>query len=203
MSTYVTSLAGTQVTGTSFLSAISTIYDYSYLSSTTIAAATASLSSGTTTAAAYSAVTSSAAVSTLVAAIDVRLINAALYCTYLTAATNSSNITAANRYSTLCSAPTSPPPPASPPPADYTWLAPLIICSVFGILLFALAAVYVARRRKAEEDRRIADAKLAGPGPGVAASAAAPAWSGLALQQLALRDIAKGAAAAPKPSAFF
>ena len=181
MSTYVASIAGTQVTGSSFLSAISTIYDYSYLSSTTLAVATASLSSGTTTSAAYAAATSAAAVSTAVAAIDVRQINSALYCTYLASATNSSNITTANGYGTLCLAPTSPPPPASPPPTDYTWLAPLIICSVFGILLFGLVAVYVAKWRKAEEDRIIVDAKLAGLGPG-SASAAAPSWSGLALQ---------------------
>ena len=178
-------VAGTQVTGSSFLSAISTIYDYSYLSSTTLAAATASLASGATTAAAYSAATSPAAVSASVAAVDVRLINAALYCTYLNAATNSSNITAANQYSTLCLAPASPPPPpASLPPMDYTWLAPLIICSIFGILLFALAAAYVAKRRLAEARPRDRYQQPVVDGVHVTVEqVASPVWSGLALTQ--------------------
>ena len=176
------SIAGTQVTGSSFLSAISTVYDYSYLSSTTLAVATASLVAGTTSAAAYSAATSPAAVSTSVAAVDVKLINSALYCAYLIAATNSSNITAANGYSTLCLAPTSPPPPASLPPTDYTWLAPLIVCSLIGILLFAIAAAYVAKWRRAEEPR---DQQP------VAGASASPVWSGMALKQLqySMKDV--------------
>ena len=159
-----------------FLSAIAAIYGYSYLSSTTTAAATASLSSGATTAAAYSAATSSASVSTAAAAIDVRRINAALYCAYLAAATNGSTAGSA-----LCLAPTSPPPPPSAPSTmDYTWLAPLVLCSLFGILLFALAAVYVAKLRQAEG--------LQGRPGGVHMSTSAPAWSGLALKQQSLRD---------------
>ena len=110
--------AGALVTGSSFLSAITTIYDYAYLSSTTTADATASLAAGNITSAAYSAATSSAAVSIGVAAIDVKQISPALYCTLLLVVSNSSTDAAvASLYSTLCLVPPAPPPrPPSPSP---------------------------------------------------------------------------------------
>ena len=95
--------AGDLATGSSFLNAITVIFDYAYLSSTNITAATASLVAGNVAAADYSAATSSAAVVAAAAAIDVRRINAALYCSFLAAAVaNSSEATATSLYSSLC-----------------------------------------------------------------------------------------------------
>ena len=128
----------------SFLSAISALYNYAYLSSTTTAAATASLAAGTTTAAAYSSATSSAAVSAATAAIAASPASAALACALLAAAANgSSNAAAASQYRTLCLA--SPPPPPSAA-VDYTWLAPLVVCTVAGIIITSVTTVFVVRR---------------------------------------------------------
>ena len=141
--------AGTLGSSSSFLSAITAIYNYAYLSSTTTAAATASLAAGSTTAASYSAATSSAAVSTAAAAIASSPASAALVCALLQAATNSSSAAASSQYRTLCLAASSPQP--SPAQAtDYTWLAPLIVCTLAGVLLFALAATFVIKWFHAE-----------------------------------------------------
>ena len=155
------SIASALASGSSFLSAISAIYNYAYLSSTTTAAATASLATGTTSAAAYSAATSSAAVSSAAAAIAASPASKALLCALLAA--NATDATSA----CLASA-SAPPSPSAQAAADYTWLAPLIVCSLAGILLLALAAAFVVKRFRAEAGQE-AD-------PGVP-------WSGLALRQ--------------------
>ena len=141
--------AGVLVSGSSFLSALTAVFNYAYLSSTTTAAATASLASGATTAAAYSAGTSAASLSTAVAAIASSTTNTALTCALLAAAANtSSDATAAGQYSALCLAKASgsPPPPPSAATADYTWLAPLIVCTVAGIVIISAVTVFVVRR---------------------------------------------------------
>ena len=130
--------AGALVSGASFLSAIATTADYAYLSSTTIANATASLAAGNITSAAYAAATSAAAVSTAVAGIDVRQTSPALYCTFLAVASaNSSDDTVTGLYSTICLVPPSPPPlppPPSPPPPSPTMVAPAF-ASLAGVAL--------------------------------------------------------------------
>ena len=177
--------AGSLGSSSSFLSAISAIYNYAYLSSTTTAAATASLAAGSTTAAAYSAATSPASVANATAAIAASPTSAALVCALLAAAARSdSDAAAASQYRTLCLGQASSAPSVA---SDYTWLAPLIVCTVAGIIIIAIVVVCVARRFRADVGTSrpglsgVDAAALAAPLPGPEPQPDKP-WSGVALR---------------------
>ena len=147
--------AGSISSTAAFLSALNNIYGFSYLSSTSTATATTLLATGAISAAAYSTASTASSVASAVATINVGLLNAALYCTYLAAATNNSAITSTRSYSTQCV--TSTPslgqaPAAQPPSSDYTWVAPLVVCSVFAVACCVCCVVWVARRYRREKE---------------------------------------------------
>ena len=135
-----TALAGlTAGDSAAFQSAINSLNSVSYVSSTTLLASVNSLASGQTTLAAFSAATSATAIATLISNTDIKTINSALYCSYL--------ISAGSTDSTLCASSST---SSSSEPVSLTWIYPLVICTVVGLILLVLAAVYLIRYRLAE-----------------------------------------------------
>ena len=135
-----TALAGlTAGDSAAFQSAINSLNGVSYVSSTSLLASVNSLASGQTTLAAFSAATSATALATLISNTDIKTINSALYCSYL--------ISAGSTDGTLCSS------TSSSGTSDLTWIYPLVICTVVGLILLVLATVYLIRYRLAELNR--------------------------------------------------
>ena len=138
VSTINTALAGvTAGNSAAFLSAINSLNGVAYVSSTSLLASVNALASGNMTLAAFSTATSATALATLISSTDIRKINSALYCSYLASAGSVDG--------TVCAST-----PSSPEPVNLTWIYPLVICTVVGLILLVLATMCIIRRRQAE-----------------------------------------------------
>ena len=167
VATVNTAVAGlTASTSAAFLSAIDSLNGVAYVSSTSLLASVNALASGQMVLAAFSAATSATALATLISNTDIRMINSALYCSYLTSAGSVGG--------TLCAS-TSTPSSSSREPDSLTWIYPLVICTVVGLILLVLFIMWLIRRRRSELHSEPTALMVFENGPSTVPAVSAPA----------------------------